>query len=97
VLDRLRGGDECSVKDRFALHLSGNIRREPEPVDARSREIHDPNNSKHDNDRDQTEAEHEPNIVPGHALSRLARRYYWALFRAVGRVHGAFLFPNFAG
>jgi hypothetical protein len=25
VLDRLRGGDECSVKDRFALHLSGNI------------------------------------------------------------------------
>jgi hypothetical protein len=60
-------------------------------IDARSREIHDPNNCKHDNDRGQTEAEHEPNITPGHAVSRLARRYYWALFRAVGRVHGAFL------
>ena len=43
-------------------------------VDCRfSGEIDHPNNGKHDNDRGQTESEHEPDIMPGHALSSLAR------------------------
>jgi hypothetical protein len=53
-------------------------------------EIDKPNNSKHDNDRGDAEAEHEPDIMPGHALSSLARWYYRAQFRTLGRTHGAF-------
>jgi hypothetical protein len=60
-------------------------------IDARSREIDDPNNSEHYNDRGNAEAEHEPDIMPGHALSSLTRRYYRASLRAFGRTHGVLL------
>jgi hypothetical protein len=54
-------------------------------------EIDDPDNSKHNNDRGQTEAQHAPDIVPGNALSSLARRDDGAPFRALGRTHDILL------
>jgi hypothetical protein len=53
--------------------------------------IDQPNNSKHDNDRSQTEPEHEPDIVPGHALSSLPRRDDGARFRILGGIHDVLL------
>src|SRR6516165_1565898 len=64
-------------------------------VDCRfSGEIDHPNNGKHDNDRGQTESEHEPDIMPGHALSSLARRYDRASLRVFGRTHGVLLISD---
>jgi hypothetical protein len=52
-----------------------------------SGEINNPNNSKYDNDRGDTEAEDEPDVMPGYALSGLPRRDYRAPFRTFGRTH----------
>src|ERR1700746_4064268 len=54
-------------------------------------EVDDPDNSKHNNDRGQTKAQHAPDIVAGHALSSLARRDDGAPFRALGRTHDILL------
>jgi hypothetical protein len=62
--------------------------------DARSRKIDDPNNSKHHNDRSDAEAEHESNIMPGHALSSLPRWYDRAPFRTLGRTHSVLLISD---
>jgi hypothetical protein len=56
-------------------------------IDARSRKIDDPNNSKYDNDRGDAEAEHEPDVMPGHALSSLPRRYCRTSFQILGQTH----------
>src|SRR5215469_18836222 len=57
-------------------------------IDACSPEIHDPDNGQYDNDRGQTEAQHEPDIMPGHAPSSLARRYDRTLLLAFGSAFG---------
>jgi len=66
-------------------------RNEGAAVYARSREIDEPDNGKYGNNRGDAEAEHEPNVVPGHALPSLPRRYYWAPFGTLGRAHDGLL------
>jgi hypothetical protein len=56
-----------------------------------SPEIEDPNNSKRNNDRGDAQPEYKPDVMPGYTLPSLARWYYWALLRSLGRTHDVLL------